>query len=314
METRLHATGFESRVWKNICYAASRLVRRDAVPGMSVEDYRQELALDLARRNPCYDRTKACYPTFADRVIRHHAANLSAPSVRKRKERRHLSLNAVLRDDDAGEVELHELIADDMPPVDEIVAARIDVRRFVDRLPDHHQQCCEILLDDSIAAGARARGLSRAIVYDRLADLRERAIGSGLGIYFPRASDSFETSSVCDQENVTAKQGDGEPLELPMLVAPRPTLRVTVAEMSAWVSSALAGERLEYFRGFLVIDRQPAGSRLGTRDRDELDRVADAAMALADAGRVHLVQRRHGNGDYSYLAVARSPRSTGGWS
>ena len=76
--------------------------------------------------------------------------------------------------------------------------------------------------------------------------------------------------------------------------------------LRAWLLTAEAGDVLEYHRGFLAIDRLPPGSRLHAQDASELDRVAKAAMAAADAGRAHLVQRRHGEGDYSYLIAARA--------
>lgn len=86
---------------------------------------------------------------------------------------------------------------------------------------------------------------------------------------------------------------------------PRIHLHLTEAELRVWLSSAAPGDWLEYHRGFLALDRA-LGSRLGEVDRKELDRVAERAMALAQAGRGHLVQRRHGAGDCSYLFVVAS--------
>ena len=50
------------------------------------------------------------------------------------------------------------------------------------------------------------------------------------------------------------------------------------------------------------MDRGP-GSRFGEEAGDELDRVATALMTMAEAGHVHLVQRRNGPNDYTYIAV-----------
>jgi hypothetical protein len=88
----------------------------------------------------------------------------------------------------------------------------------------------------------------------------------------------------------------------------RISLLVDQAEFEAWLEKALPGDTLEYHRGFLPLDRLPPGSRLGQQNAIQLDRVAADAMALAGAGRVHLVQRRHGCGDYSYIAVAAAGR------
>jgi hypothetical protein len=100
-----------------------------------------------------------------------------------------------------------------------------------------------------------------------------------------------------------------------MLIAPTapalPRLLITEAGVKAWLVDARPGAALLYHRGFLLLDRQVFGSQLSVRDRTELNRVADVAMALAEAGRLRLVQRRHGDADYSYLAVASSGRSRG---
>ena len=79
-----------------------------------------------------------------------------------------------------------------------------------------------------------------------------------------------------------------------------------VAAFRAWVVRARPGEWLEYHRGLLAIDRIK-GSALKEAERRKLATLADHALALADAGKLHLLQERHGDGDYSYWAVARAP-------
>lgn len=86
---------------------------------------------------------------------------------------------------------------------------------------------------------------------------------------------------------------------------PRVILRVNEAELRRWFATAETGTVLEYHRGALVADRLRQASRLSEKDRRELDRVADAVLALARSGHGYLLQRRHGVGDYSYLFVAR---------
>jgi hypothetical protein len=81
---------------------------------------------------------------------------------------------------------------------------------------------------------------------------------------------------------------------------------LTLADLERWFSTVEPGGTLLYHRGFLAMDRG-AGSRLGDDTRRELDRVAAAAMAMAEAGYAHLIQQRHGMGDYSYMVVASSP-------
>jgi hypothetical protein len=93
---------------------------------------------------------------------------------------------------------------------------------------------------------------------------------------------------------------------------PRQTLTATIADLQKWLATAPPGDAFVYHAGFLCMDRV-AGSRLVEHHRRELGRVADAAMRLAETGQVHLVQRRHGAGDYTYIAiVSSSPRLSSG--
>lgn len=85
-------------------------------------------------------------------------------------------------------------------------------------------------------------------------------------------------------------------------------LRTTEKALSAWLGRATPGDRFEYHRGFLVVDISATTERLGERDRLELIRMAGLAYRAADRGLVHLVQRRHGDNDFSYFAIARPRR------
>lgn len=80
---------------------------------------------------------------------------------------------------------------------------------------------------------------------------------------------------------------------------------LTEPEFCGWLGTAAPGDSLEYHCGFLVLDIRPDGSRLAPADRRALARVARRAFWAAERGWVHLVQRRHGPDDYSYLAIAR---------
>ena len=80
--------------------------------------------------------------------------------------------------------------------------------------------------------------------------------------------------------------------------------RITEIDLCGWLGQAAPGDVLEYHRGFLALD---TFSRYGFADpeRVELARMARRAWWAAERGLVHLVQRRHGIDDFSYLAVAR---------
>jgi hypothetical protein len=80
--------------------------------------------------------------------------------------------------------------------------------------------------------------------------------------------------------------------------------------LCAWFGTASPGDRIEYWRGFLAIDAGASQSSLQPEDRRRLGRVAARAFRLAEQGKAHLVQRRHGPNDYSYLLIVRpQPRS-----
>jgi len=80
------------------------------------------------------------------------------------------------------------------------------------------------------------------------------------------------------------------------------------AALCAWFGAAAAGDRVEYWRGYLAIDANPSASTLDAVDRRQLGRVAARAFRMAEQGQAHLVQRRHGDGDHSYLLVVRPRR------
>jgi hypothetical protein len=85
--------------------------------------------------------------------------------------------------------------------------------------------------------------------------------------------------------------------------SPAPNAIVTEGAFCDWLGAATAGDRIEYYRGHLAYDRTPSARVLADRDRTTLAAVARRALKAADEDRVHLVQRRHGDCDYSYFAV-----------
>lgn len=85
---------------------------------------------------------------------------------------------------------------------------------------------------------------------------------------------------------------------------PRP---IDEAAFTEWLLRAEAGDRLTYWRGHLAIDASPLASRLCCEDRLRLDGVSRLAWNMAQKGWLHLLQRRHGLHDFSYVAVLRRP-------
>ena len=87
----------------------------------------------------------------------------------------------------------------------------------------------------------------------------------------------------------------------------RASVPLSMAAFRGWVAGAKPGERFEYHRGRLGIDRVKGTSSLREPERRKLNAVADYALALADQGALHLLQERRGDGDYSYWAVVGTP-------
>lgn len=87
------------------------------------------------------------------------------------------------------------------------------------------------------------------------------------------------------------------------LAPPPRALALRANTFRAWLENAKPGDRIEYHRGFLPLDRDRGVSPLGEKRRRELVSISARAAALADAGDVLLVQRRHGDCDYSYVAI-----------
>ena len=86
-----------------------------------------------------------------------------------------------------------------------------------------------------------------------------------------------------------------------------PTARRQIDEtdLCGWIGQAAPGEALEYYRGFLAMDTFSQAKRLADRERAQLARLARRAWWASEQKLIHLVQRRHGADDYSYLAIAR---------
>ena len=87
-------------------------------------------------------------------------------------------------------------------------------------------------------------------------------------------------------------------------------LAVDETGFCTWLGQARPGESFAYHRGFLLLDSVRGASLFSERDRHELLRLRKRARWAEEQGLAHLIQKRNGPDDYSYLAVAR-PRPAG---
>ena len=83
------------------------------------------------------------------------------------------------------------------------------------------------------------------------------------------------------------------------------TQRISEMNFCVWLGQADTGDVLAYHRGFLALDTSSCSLMRAETDRKELVRLARRAWWAAQRGLVHLVQRRNGPDDFTYLAIAR---------
>jgi hypothetical protein len=193
METKNRYDGVNTQAVSNIRFHARRLALTNAVPWMELEDFEQDLVLDLLRRQRAFDPSRASFATFADRVIEHRVAALTAPTLRLAAEREMVSLSASVPDEDGEEQPIVALLADNQGrhAVDDQCCLKSDVARFFASLPAALQRCCLVLMSDNVSAASRTAGLHRSTVYDGAKRLLVRAEACGLSIYV-RVARQFE--------------------------------------------------------------------------------------------------------------------------
>ena len=90
-----------------------------------------------------------------------------------------------------------------------------------------------------------------------------------------------------------------------IIATPPPLAALTETALCKWLGAAAPGEALTYHRGALARQLCPQLNLLAPEERVRLARLSSRALKLAEAGQVHLVQRRHGFEDYEYVAIAR---------
>jgi len=178
MEHRNRYDGAHPRAIEFIRYYARQLTRHRAVPGMELEDYEQDLMTDLLARERHFDPTRASYPTFADRVIRHRVATLIQSGLRARR----------LEDQGsgAGVTEPSETQAGSSACAcwtEEACSLCLDLERFIGQLPARLRRCCGWLLAENRRAAAAELGLHHSSLYEAARDLKQHAIEAGLQLY-----------------------------------------------------------------------------------------------------------------------------------
>ena len=110
----------------------------------------------------------------------------------------------------------------------------------------------------------------------------------------------------CSPSTARIRPGNGRDADRCTATA---SLSVTPDDFCGWLAMAMPGDATVYYRGYLGRDRCRSPGRLPEPDRQRLIALARQALLAAEDGRVHLLQRRHGYGECSYIAVkARASR------
>lgn len=193
MEQLQQLTDPTTRISRNIRIRAARLARSGTVPGLDAEDIEQELRLDLIRRAQNFDPAKSSFDTFADRIVANRVATLASATAAMRAERAMLCIDAPVGDDDGG-LTLSDVLpeAAALDPVDEFSLAhspglRGDVGRLLAALCPATRQVAMAVSQLSISEAARALGVHRSTIYERLGRIRVIATEMGLDGYFEAA-------------------------------------------------------------------------------------------------------------------------------
>jgi hypothetical protein len=111
-------------------------------------------------------------------------------------------------------------------------------------------------------------------------------------------------TSICERSEPDTEAGIS-------LQRPSPVLFTDEAAFCDWIAHAAPGASTVYFRGYLTCHRMPSQSPFREPERKRLVAVARRALQAAEDGTVHLVQRRHGPADYSYIVVKARYRRVG---
>ena len=138
------------------------------------EDIEQELVLDLVRRLPRFDATRASERTFMARVVDHGAATLAAAQAAGVRDYRRR----------AGSIEDPAFFCEEPSSDDEEqLGRRLDIARVLRRLPEEDRRLCEQLAVYSENEIASATGSTRYRLAEARARLRRRFERAGLRDY-----------------------------------------------------------------------------------------------------------------------------------
>ena len=170
------------------------LVKRGGIPAADRQDVEQELMLDLLRRLPRFDASRASLRTFTARVVAHCATRIVAAAWEARRmARRTESLHEEVEDGQGGRVEQWETLDTDcdrrrpgrQSADGESLDLRLDVDALLSDLPREMRELCEGLRRHSVAGLGRATETARGRLWRRVPSVRARFVAAGIDAYLP---------------------------------------------------------------------------------------------------------------------------------
>lgn len=178
---------------------AKQLVGRAGFTVSDRPDIEQELHLDLVRRLPKLDESRAKRTTFIRHVVENRVASLLAERTAASRDFRRCATSL----DEPIEGDGCDSFADTLDesaihrrggPTDRDEAERLDLRLDVERvlalLPDDARQLASELMAHSTSEVARHRGVPHSSLRYRIGRLRTECERAGLGDYAPASANS----------------------------------------------------------------------------------------------------------------------------
>jgi len=189
MESQNRYDGIDAYAVTKVRFQARQLTRTRVFHTTDIEDLEQDLMLDLLRRLPSFDPSKASRNTFIARIVENHAATLIKAAMAEKRGAaiEHKSLYDPVSQDVDEPITLVEILSanDGLWDVsslrwDEAINLRRDLSHAVGALPPHLVSLCRRLATSTVTEVARDTGMSRPSVYDGIAKIRAALIKAGL--------------------------------------------------------------------------------------------------------------------------------------
>lgn len=176
-------------------YNARRLIKQPGFCREDQPDIEQELMLELIKRHPTYDRSKASRHTFVARILKRKTTDMiRARLAQKRNSRAETtSLNDSVQVEEDGSreekwatvnvEEYLQLTGSIGLSREERIDLGIDIDRMMMRLPEDLRRLCELLTEKNISQVSRETGIPRATLYFAIRKIRKLFEEAGMEDY-----------------------------------------------------------------------------------------------------------------------------------